>query len=99
MGELREQLLALDERIAPIAKTASSLYNPRWGLLMRAGNDKSQLARQIERSADMYTSRVSNFGFATHFHLPALTARQPPARSGPPRAIVQTKQPGEGTGS
>jgi len=28
---------------------------------MRAGNDKSLLARQVERYADIYTSRVSNF--------------------------------------
>ncbi len=35
---------------------------PRWGYLSRAGlNDKSQLNRQIEKYADIYTSRVSNF--------------------------------------
>jgi 5'-nucleotidase len=28
---------------------------------MRAGNDKSHLARQVERYADVYTSRVANF--------------------------------------
>ena len=30
---------------------------------MRAGNDKSLFARQVERYADIYTSRVSNFLF------------------------------------
>ena len=35
--------------------------------LMRAGNDKSRLARQIERYADVYTSRVSNFLYLTPF--------------------------------
>jgi HAD superfamily 5'-nucleotidase-like hydrolase len=58
--ELRSQLTALDERIAPLARRSSQLQNERWGLLMRAGNDKSQLARQVERYADIYTSRVSN---------------------------------------
>jgi hypothetical protein len=34
----------------------------RWGYLSRAGlNDKSQLCRQIEKYADVYTSRVANF--------------------------------------
>lgn len=34
----------------------------RWGYLGRAGlNDKSALFRQIEKWADIYTSRVSNF--------------------------------------
>ena len=61
MGEIRAKLTALDEQIAPLARAASELMSPRWGAIMRAGNDKSHLARQIERSADIYTSRVSNF--------------------------------------
>jgi hypothetical protein len=37
-------------------------FNKRWGYLTRAGlDDKSQLCRQIEKYADIYTSRVSNF--------------------------------------
>jgi HAD superfamily 5'-nucleotidase-like hydrolase len=67
LGELRAELVALDERIGPIAIAASRAHNPHWGLLMRAGNDKSQLARQIERYADVYTSRVSNLSYATPF--------------------------------
>ncbi len=67
MSRIRADLLALDDRIAPIARDASRAVNERWGLLMRAGNDKSQLARQIERYADIYTSRVSNFLYATPF--------------------------------
>ncbi|MCG8418242.1 MAG: HAD-IG family 5'-nucleotidase [Proteobacteria bacterium] len=58
---VRGELIALDERIAPLARASAELSNPRWGLLMRAGSDKSHLARQIERYADIYTSRVSNF--------------------------------------
>ncbi|MCA9619331.1 MAG: HAD-IG family 5'-nucleotidase [Myxococcales bacterium] len=64
---LRRELEALDQRIGPLAARASEAMNPRWGLLMRAGNDKSQLARQIERYADFYTSRVSNLRYATPF--------------------------------
>jgi len=67
MASMRAELVALDERIAPLAASTSRAMNERWGLLMRAGNDKSQLARQIERYADIYTSRVSNFVFATPF--------------------------------
>lgn len=58
---LRKELRALDATIAPLAEEFSRLSNERWGLLMRAGNDKSHLARQIEKNADIYTSRVSNF--------------------------------------
>lgn len=65
--QLRGRLLALDAEIAPLAKAASELANKRWGLLTRAGNDKSHLARQVERYADLYTSRVSNFLHVTPF--------------------------------
>ena len=34
---------------------------------MRAGNDKSHLARQIERYADIYMSRVSSLMYITPF--------------------------------
>lgn len=61
LAEIKQKLAELDERISPLAKAAGEVSNPRWGLLMRTGNDKSHLARQIERSADIYTSRVSNF--------------------------------------
>lgn len=64
---LRDQLREIDERIAPLARLANELSHGRWGLLMRAGNDKSHLARQVERYADIYMSRVSNFLFATPF--------------------------------
>jgi HAD superfamily 5'-nucleotidase-like hydrolase len=64
---LRTQQTELDARIAPLAQAAGELGNPRWGPLMRAGNDKSRLARQIERYADIYTSRVSNLLDLTPF--------------------------------
>ncbi len=70
---LREKLVALDAEIAPLAREAGELMNPNWGLLMRTGNDKSHLARQIERYADVYTSRVSNL----LLHTPFLYARSP----------------------
>lgn len=57
----------LDTRIAPLAKASGEQGNPTWGPLMRAGNDKSLFARQVERYADVYTSRVSNFLAQTPF--------------------------------
>lgn len=65
--KLREHLLTLDQEIAPLAHEASSLLNHRWGPLLRSGNDKSHLAYQVERSADIYTSRVSNFLHASPY--------------------------------
>lgn len=67
LQHIRSELIAIDELISPLAKAASELDNRRWGLLMRTGNDKSHMARQVERHADIYTSRVSNFLHATPF--------------------------------
>lgn len=67
MKSLREEILALDEKIAPLAAAAGQLVSPAWGPSMRCGNDKSHLARQIERHADIYTSRVSNLLHYTPF--------------------------------
>lgn len=64
---LHHRLAELDTHIAPIAQAAGELLNPNWGMLMRTGSDKSHLARQIERYADVYTSRVSNFLHVTPF--------------------------------
>lgn len=64
---LREALRALDERIVPLARAAGELGNATWGPMMRAGNDKSLFARQVEKYADIYTSRVANLGRRTPF--------------------------------
>ena len=64
---LRTATEALDQLVAPLARRSAHLGHEHWGLLLRAGNDKSRLARQIERHADVYTSRVSNLQFLTPF--------------------------------
>lgn len=66
---LCRRIEALDRRIAPLARAAGSLGNPRWGLLMRSGNEKSLFARMVENYADLYLSRVANFLAATPFAL------------------------------
>jgi HAD superfamily 5'-nucleotidase-like hydrolase len=66
-SELRTMIESLDRELAPLVKKTNELNSPRWGLLTRAGNDKSHLARQVERYADIYTSRVSNLMRMTPF--------------------------------
>jgi 5'-nucleotidase len=67
MHELRGELSELDQRVALLARQASELGNERWGPILRAGNDKSRMARQLERYADIYTSRVSNLAYYTPY--------------------------------
>jgi len=88
LSALKQRILELDAQAAPLAREAAEVASLRWGPLLRAGNDKSHLARQVEASADIYTSRVSNFLYATPFaylrsirgsmpHDPTLSTRQP----------------------
>jgi 5'-nucleotidase len=76
LHELRSELEALDPRVAQLAREAAALGHAGWGPLLRAGSDKSRLARQLERYADVYTSRVANFLHCTPFAY----LRPPPGR-------------------
>jgi HAD superfamily 5'-nucleotidase-like hydrolase len=73
----------IDEEIAPLARAATEQGNPTWGPLMRAGIDKSLFARQVEKYADVYTSRVSNFRAETPYgYLRAARGSLPHDRAG-----------------
>lgn len=62
MQKLLIVMRRLDQKIAPMLEADGEHFNKRWGFLSRAGLwDKSHLMRQIEKYADIYTSRVSNF--------------------------------------
>ncbi|XP_057958916.1 uncharacterized protein LOC131151651 isoform X3 [Malania oleifera] len=68
MQKLLIVMQRLDEKIAPMLEADGEHFNKRWGFLSRAGLwDKSHLMRQIEKYADIYTSRVSNFLHYTPF--------------------------------
>lgn len=62
MQKLFVLMSRVDQKIAPMLDADGEYFNQRWGYLSRAGLwDKSHLTRQIEKYADIYTSRVSNF--------------------------------------
>jgi HAD superfamily 5'-nucleotidase-like hydrolase len=78
IGRLRARIERLDDEIGPLALTVGSIFNETWGPLMSSGADRSHLARQLEKSADIYTSRVSNLLFQTPFaYLRAPRGRMP----------------------
>ncbi len=66
-SSLKSYYFTIDSKISALADEYNRLMNNRWGLIMRAGNDKSQFARQVEQYADIYMSRVSNFMYVTPF--------------------------------
>lgn len=62
LGQMLMVLDQLDSLIGPMLEQDGQTFNRYWGYLSRAGlNDKSQFTRQIEKYADIYTSRVANF--------------------------------------
>ena len=63
ISETEAELAELDKLMAPLKAEASRVQNEGWGTLTRAKQDKSLFFRQIERYADIYTSRVSNLLF------------------------------------
>ena len=67
LAQVNTRVGELDDQIGPLARAASGLGNAIWGPIMRAGSDKSLYARQVERYADVYTSRVSNFRYETPY--------------------------------
>jgi hypothetical protein len=61
MGRIADACAALDRDIEARLASYGSGVNGYWGYLSRARfADKSHLMRQIEKYADVYTSRVSN---------------------------------------
>jgi HAD superfamily 5'-nucleotidase-like hydrolase len=63
ISETEARLTELNESLAPLKDQAGRVQNEDWGTLTRAKQDKSLFFRQIERYADIYTSRVSNLLF------------------------------------
>ena len=67
LDNLWARMEEIDKQVGPLAKQTAEAFSSRWGTPLRSGYDISHLARQVERSADIYTSRVSNFLYATPF--------------------------------
>jgi HAD superfamily 5'-nucleotidase-like hydrolase len=57
---LQKNISEIDSQISQLIKTQHAMYNPQWGQLMRAGNEESYLAYQIDRYACVYMSKLSD---------------------------------------
>ena len=59
----------VDDRLEPLLARVGEAFNRHWGYLTRAGHDdKSHIARQIEKYADVYCAKVTNLDAYTPFH-------------------------------
>lgn len=57
---LQRNISEIDAQISALIKKQQSMYNPNWGQLMRAGNEESYLAYQIDRYACVYMPKLSD---------------------------------------
>jgi HAD superfamily 5'-nucleotidase-like hydrolase len=56
-----KKIKAVDERIGKLIRAHSKPFNPHWGETMRAGQEPSRLAGQIEKYACIYMAKVADF--------------------------------------
>jgi len=62
LDALRDRAGLMDAEVDSLDARIDRAYNPHWGSCLREGNENSRFGEQVNDYADLYTSRVSNFG-------------------------------------
>jgi HAD superfamily 5'-nucleotidase-like hydrolase len=57
---LQKQISEIDSQISGHIKVQQLMYNAHWGQLMRAGNEESYFAYQVDRYACVYMPKISD---------------------------------------
>lgn len=58
--DLQNQISDIDKVISQNIKKQQSVFNPHWGEIMRAGNEESYFATQVDRYACVYMPKLSD---------------------------------------
>jgi 5'-nucleotidase len=62
VDSLRDRASLMDAEVDSLETRIDRAFNPHWGSCLREGNENSRFGEQVNDYADLYTSRVSNFG-------------------------------------
>ncbi|MDQ3368895.1 MAG: HAD-IG family 5'-nucleotidase [Myxococcota bacterium] len=62
VDNLRDRANLMDAEVDSLEARIDRAYNSHWGSCLREGNENSRFGEQVNDYADLYTSRVSNFG-------------------------------------
>jgi 5'-nucleotidase len=62
VDSLRDRANLMTDELDSLEQRIDRAYNPHWGSCLREGNENSRFGEQVNDYADLYTSRVSNFG-------------------------------------
>jgi len=60
ISKLQQQISELDGQISPKIQEINKIFNSKWGEIMRAGNEESYFAHQVDRFADIYMPFLSH---------------------------------------
>jgi hypothetical protein len=70
MSKVYSQIDKLNQEISEAISEYNVHYNPYWGELMRAGQEESRMADQVEKYACLYMTKISDllaYGPRTYF--------------------------------
>ncbi len=60
ISEIQTAINQVDSAIAPLIKETQAAFNHTWGEVMRAGNEESYFANQVDRFADIYMPKLAD---------------------------------------
>lgn len=60
IAAVQQKITEIDNQIAPLIQETQREFNPHWGEVMRAGNEESYFANQVDRFADIYMPKLSD---------------------------------------
>jgi len=60
LKKLQEETTKIDTQISKMIEKTQSIFNPFWGQTMRAGNEESYFAYQVDRFADIYMPTIAD---------------------------------------
>jgi hypothetical protein len=62
IDSLRDRASLMETEVESLEGRIDRAFNPHWGSCLREGNENSRFGEQVNDYADLYSSRVSNFG-------------------------------------
>ncbi len=57
---LQEEISEIDKTISSLIRKQQGMFNPHWGEIMRAGNEESYFANQVDRYACIYMPKLAD---------------------------------------
>lgn len=60
ISRIQNEITSIDSEISPLIQKTQAAFNPTWGEVMRAGNEESYFANQVDRFADIYMPTLAD---------------------------------------